>query len=197
MMRFRLVLWAILACTVAIPVMGENAESSFKAGERAEKKNDLDTAFQAFKKAHDTQPNDPKYMASFLRLRQYASSKHIQAGQQLLDEKKVQDALAEFRIAAQIDPSNFEALGMVRRAADEIQKQAREKETTNQMKDQNSALERDARGAAGPVILAYKSNTPVSIHMTATVDMIYKTLARLGGLNILMDPEYKAPKVTF
>jgi general secretion pathway protein D len=27
--------------------------------------------------------------------------------------------------------------------------------------------------------------------------MIYKTLARLGGLNILMDPDYKAPKVTF
>ena len=196
-MRFRLLLWAILACTVATPVMGESAESSFKAGERAEKKNDLDTAFQAFKRAHDTRPNDPKYMAAFLRLRQYASSKHIQAGQQLFDEQKVQDALAEFRIAAQIDPSNFEALGLVRRAADEIQKQAREKDTTAKSKDQTSALEKEAMSAAGPVILAYKGNTPVSIHMTATVDMIYKTLARLGGLNILMDPEYKAPKITF
>ncbi len=197
-MRSRLLLWAILACTIAAPVLAESAESAFKAGERAEKKNDLDTAFQAFKRAHDDRPNDPKYMAAYLRLRSYASSNHIHAGQELLDEHKTQDALAEFRIATQIDPTNFEALGLVRRASDEIQKEIREKETTAASKDQDSALEQAAMNAAGPVTLAYKGDIPVSIHMTnAPVDMIYKTLARLGGLNILMDPDYKPPKVTF
>jgi general secretion pathway protein D len=33
--------------------------------------------------------------------------------------------------------------------------------------------------------------------MTATADAIYKTLAKLGGLNVLMDPDYKPPKITF
>jgi general secretion pathway protein D len=187
-----------LACTIAAPVLAESAESAFKAGERAEKKNDLDTAFQAFKRAHDDRPNDPKYMAAYLRLRTYASSNHIHAGQELLDEHKTQDALAEFRIATQIDPTDFEALGLVRRATDEIQKEVREKEAAATSKDQNSALEQAAMNAAGPVTLAYKGDIPVSIHMTnAPVDMIYKTLARLGGLNILMDPDYKPLKVTF
>jgi general secretion pathway protein D len=198
MIRSRLLLWAILACTIAAPVLAESAESAFKAGERAEKKNDLDTAFQAFKRAHDDRPNDPKYMAAYLRLRTYASSNHIHAGQELLDEHKTQDALAEFRIATQIDPTDFEALGLVRRDTDEIQKEVREKEAAATSKDQNSALEQAAMNAAGPVTLAYKGDIPVSIHMTnAPVDMIYKTLARLGGLNILMDPDYKPLKVTF
>lgn len=198
MIRSRLLLWAILACTIAAPVLAESAESAFKAGERAEKKNDLDTAFEAFKRAHDDRPADPKYMAAFLRLRSYASSNHIHTGQELLDEHKLQDALAEFRIATQIDPTNFQALGLVRRATDEIQKEIREKEAAGASKDQDSALEQAAMNAAGPVTLAFKGDTPVSIHMTnAPVDMIYKTLARLGGLNILMDPDYKPPKVTF
>lgn len=196
-MRCRLLLCAIMVCTIALPVLGESPESAFKAGQRAEKKNDLDTAFQAFKRAHDDRPLDPKYMAAYLRLRSSASTKHIETGMELLDEQKRQDALAEFRIATQIDPTNFEGLGLLRRTTDEIEKELRDKLATQKEKEDNAVLEREARNAAGPVSLAFKGNTPVSIHMTATVDAIYKTLARLGGLNILMDPDYKAPKITF
>lgn len=177
--------------------MGESAESAFKAGLRAEKKNDLDAAYQAFKRAHDARPLDPKYLAAYLRLRSSDSTNHIETGEELLNEQKLQEALAEFRIATQIDPTNFEGLGLLRRTTDQIEKQLRDKLATQREKEDSAVLEREAKSAAGPVTLALKSNAPVSIHMTATVDTIYKTLARLGGLNILMDPDYKAPKVTF
>jgi hypothetical protein len=49
---------------------------------------------------------------------------HIRAGQQLRDAGKLQDALAEFRHAAEIDASNFAALQEIRRTADLMQKQA-------------------------------------------------------------------------
>jgi len=196
-MRCRFLLCAIMVCTLTAPIVGERPESAFKAGQRAEKKNDLDTAYQAFKRAHDARPLDPKYMSAYLRLRSSASTKHIEAGRELFDEEKLQDALAEFRIAAQIDPTNFEGLGLLRRTSDEIEQQSRDKLATQKRKEESAVLERDARSAAGPVSLTFKSNTPVSIHMTATVDAIYKTLARLGGVNILIDPDYKAPKVTF
>lgn len=196
-MRYRLLLWAFMVCAIAAPVPGERPESAFKAGQRAEKKNDLDTAYQAFKRAHDARPLDPKYMTAYLRLRSSASGKHIKSGMELLDEQNLQDALAEFRTATQIDPTNFEGLGLLRRTTDQIQKQVQDKLATQKKKEESSVLERDVKNAAGPVSLAFKANAPVSIHMTATVDTIYKTLARLGGLNILMDPDYKPPKVTF
>jgi len=197
MIKTRLLLFVILACMTSAPVIAESAESMFKAGERAEKKNDFDTAFQAFKAAHDAKPSDPKYMASFLRLRFYASAEHIHAGQPLLDQGKLEEALAEFRLAAQIDPSNFQAMGQVRRTMDEIQKGIREKENASKAKVELSSFEKDASSAAGPVSLAMKSEMPVSLHMTATTDAVYKTLGKLAGLNVLIDPEYKPQKITF
>ena len=196
-MRLRLLLMVVLACLFTTPNLAESPEHAYKAGERAEKSNDLDTAFQAFKQAHDDRPNDPRYMAAYLRLRSYASTKHIHLGLGLQDEHKLQDALAEFRTASQIDPSNFEALGLIQRTTDEIQKAQRDKDISAKPKNEIADLEREASNAAGPVRLVYRENVPVSIQMTATVDMIYKTIAKLGGLNILMDPEYKPPKITF
>ena len=92
-MRCRLLLWAIMVSTTVVPARGESAESAFKAGQRAEKRNDLDTAYQAFKRARDARPLDPRYMTAYLRLRSSASTKHIETGEELLNEQKLQDAL--------------------------------------------------------------------------------------------------------
>ena len=197
MIRLRLLLCVILAGTSLAPVYAESPESEFKAGERAEKKNDLDSAFQAYKKAYLAKPADPKYTAAYLKMRFYASAMHIRTGHTMEDEGKLQEAMAEFRLAAQVDPSNFEALGQVRRIADQIQRQTREKEIAALPKSPTSALEADAKSAAGPVALDLKSDVPVSIHMTANADVIYKSIAKLAGFNVLFDPDYKPQKVTF
>jgi general secretion pathway protein D len=197
MIRSRLLLYVILAGTIVVPVFAKSAESAYRAGERAEKKNDLDSAFQAYKQAHDAKPNDPKYGAAYLRIRFYASAQHIQAGQSLRDQDKLDEALAQFRLAVQIDPSNFEALGLMRRTADEIQKRIREKDLASESKRRSSPIDDQAKNAAGPVTLDMKSDVPVSIHMTATTEVIYKSIAKLAGFNVLFDPDYKPQKVTF
>ncbi len=194
-MRARVLICLAFSMILAVPVRADSASSAFKAGEHAEKQNDYDTAYQAYKKAHDSSPSDPKYMAAYLRMRFYASSQHIHAGQTLRDEGKEEEALTEFRLAAQIDPSNFEARGQVRRSTDEVQKQLSEKSAPKAKED--TILEQEAREAAGPVALEFKSDFPVSIQMTATTDIIYKTIGKLGGFNILVDPEYKPLKITF
>jgi general secretion pathway protein D len=194
-MRSRVITCLLLSLTLIGPVLADTASSAFKAGEHAEKKNDYDTAYQAYKKAHDSSPSDPKYMAAYLRMRFYASSQHIHAGQTLRDEGKEEEALTEFRMAAQIDPSNFEAQGLVRRSTDAIQMKERAKSAPPAKED--TTLETEAKAAAGPVVLDFKSDFPVSIQMTAPTDVIYKTIGKLGGFNILMDPEYKPTKITF
>ena len=196
-MRSRFLFCAILASLFVATVLGESAEGSYKSGERAERKNDLDTAYQAYKQAHDAKPSDPKYMAAYVRLRFYAAADHIHAGNGLRDAGKLQEALAEFRMATQIDPSNFEAQGLVRRTVDEIKKEIQDKDLADKSKDRPSPLEKEAQTAAGPVTLDFKSDIPVSIHMTAPVDGIYKTICKLGGLNVLMDPDYRPQKITF
>jgi len=197
MKRALVLLFVLILGTPAIPVLAESAEHAYKEGDRAEKKNDYDAAYEAFKQAHQLKPNDPKYMAAFLRLRFYAGGQHIHAGEQLRDADKLQEALAEFRHAAEIDASNFAALQEVRRTADLIQKELREKESASQSKASPSSLEKEAAGVAGPVSLDLKSDMPVTLHLATTTDVVYKTIAKLAGINVLIDPDYKPQKITF
>jgi len=188
----------ILAGAVAVPVVAESAESDYKAGDKAERKNNFDAAYQAYKKAHDLKPSDPKYMSAYVRMRFYAAAEHIRKGQSLRDSGSIQEALAEFRIAAEMDPTNFEALGEMRRTADVIQRQAQEKENAKKTNGQPSSLEKEALSAAGPVALDIKWDTPISLHLNSTtVDVVYKTIAKIAGINVLIDPDYKAQKINF
>src|SRR3974390_2384246 len=116
MKRLKFLLFVMLAGTFALPAVAQSPESYYKTGDKAEHKNLYDDAFQAYKKAHDLKPSDTKYTAAYLRLRFYAAAEHIKKGDALRDANQLQEALAEYRIAAQIDPSNFEALGEIRRA---------------------------------------------------------------------------------
>jgi len=198
MKRCRLLLFAFILGTVAIPVLAESAEHAYNVGDRAEKKNDYDAAFEAFKQAHERKPNDPKYMAAYLRMRFYAGGQHIQVGEQLRDAGKLQEALAEFRHAAEIDASNFAALQEIRRTADLIQKQANEKNNISHPNAQTDYLEKQAASAAGPVTLDLKTDMPITLHLaTTTTDVVYKTIAKIAGINVLIDPDYKPQKIDF
>jgi general secretion pathway protein D len=45
--------------------------------------------------------------------------------------------------------------------------------------------------------LDFKSDMPITLHLASTTDVVYKTLAKLAGFNVLFDPDYKPQKVTF
>jgi general secretion pathway protein D len=198
MTRLKLLLFVILAGTVAVPAVAESAESYFKAGDKAERKNNYDAAFQAYKKAHEAKVNDPKYMAAFLRMRFYAAAEHIHAGETLKDQGKLQEAMAEFQSAAEIDPTSFEALGQIRRMVEMIHQQDVAKENAKKNNAEPTTLEKEAKSAAGPVTLDIKWDTPISLHLTSTtVDVVYKTIAKIAGINVLIDPDYKPQKINF
>ena len=127
MTRLRLLMCFALAWVVSVPVLAQRPESLYKAGARAESKGKFDVAYEAYKEAHEKKPSDTKYLSAYLKARLYASAQHIQAGQSLRDVDKLQDALVEFRRAAEIDVSNFAAFQEIRRTNDIInRREARE-----------------------------------------------------------------------
>jgi general secretion pathway protein D len=195
MMRLTSLLGFLLACFLVVPAVAQSAESSFKAGVRAEAKENFDAAYEAYKKAHEKKPGDSRYLAAYLKARLYASAQHIQTGQGLRDVYKLQEALAEFRRAAEIDPSNFAALQEIRRTTDLINKREAAAEQSPASKTQTSSTAKAASIAAGPVTLNLPSNIPVSLHLITTTDVVYRTIGKLAGINVLIDPEYKPQKV--
>ena len=197
MFRLRVSLCLLLLGIVGRPLLADSPESSYRKGVHAEAKRNLDAAFEAYKQAHEKKPSDPKYMAAYLRVRAIAAAKHVEAGEQLRDFSKLQEALAEFRLAIQIDGSNFAAQQDMRRTTDQIQRQTLESERPPKQKAEASAIQKAAARAGGPVVLNYNPTTPISMHLIANADVIYKTIGKIAGINVLIDPDYKPQKINF
>lgn len=184
-------LWLVFL--LSSPLFAENAHSAFKQGARAEKQNNYDAAYEAYRQAHELSPKNPEYLAAYARLRFYASSEHVHAGQLLFDAGKYPEALAEFQRAVQIDQGSFIAQQEVRRTTDILRKQTQHPEVA--AAPPQSPLAKLAAEVGGPVELQNISDTPINLRITENVDMVYKIVGKLAGINVLFDPEYKGQRI--
>ena len=182
----------IVVLSLTVAGCADEANTAYKRGVKAESKNNFDEAFQAYGQAHSLKPKDSRYFTAFTRLRFYAAIEHIRKGQALRDNGKLQEAVMEFQHAAEIDPTNFTAKGEALRTQDIIKKQAHSEEAPKAP----LALDKAAQEAAGPVELQTLSSTLINLRLTETSTMIYKTIGKLAGINVLFDQEYKPQKIT-
>src|SRR5579864_3319374 len=187
------ILWAVpLVLSLALPLHADESGAEFKRGVQAESKNNYDEAFQAYNRAHTLKPKDAKYFTAYTRLPFYAAIEHLRKGQALRDAGKLQEAVTEFQHAAEIDPTNFTAKGEAIRTQDLLKKQAQPEEAPKAP----LALDKAAQEAAGPVELQALSTNLITLRLSETSSMIYKTIGKLAGINVIFDQDYKPQKVT-
>jgi general secretion pathway protein D len=190
----RLVVAAILVLALDVPGYADEANVAYKRGVRAEAEKKYDAAFEAFRQAYALKPREPKYEMAFLRARGTASAQHVNNGLKLLEDQKLPEALAEFQHAAQIDGTNFVAVQEMQQTATLIKKQA---EAANPAAPKpESSLAKLVTEAEGPPELEPSPNTPITLRMTTTADNVYRTIGKLGGINVLFDLDYKPQKIT-
>ena len=99
-------------------------------------------------------------------------------------------ALTEFLRALEIDPSN-------ELAHQDIQK-ARDKLSTTQPNQETSIPENKAEELSqvgSPVQLKPISNEPLTLHMTEDSKVVYSTVGKAAGINVLFDPEYTSKRI--
>jgi len=193
MMRVRLLLASLLILALSAPNYPNEAKAAYKAGVRAESKKQYDEAFESFKQAYALNRKEPKYVTAYLRARANAGAQHVSNGLKLRDDLKLQEAMAEFQRAVEIDGTNFVAAQELRRTEMLIKKLS---EPTAAASKVESPLAKLASEAEGPLELQPSPNTPISLRMTTTADNIYKTIGKLGGINVLFDLDYKPQKIT-
>jgi general secretion pathway protein D len=124
-------------------------------------------------------------------MRFQAATEHVRAGQKQRAAGKFPEALAEFRRAVEIDSSNFIAAQELRATADMMRRIELHAAPVPE-----SPLAKLAEKAGVPVELHPLSETPINLRMTATADSIYKVIGKLAGVNVLLDPDYKPPKIS-
>ncbi len=192
MRRLRPAAIVLLVVVAILPAIADKAKNLFDKAQDAEARQNYEAAYDLYKQAYDLRPKDLSYRASFERMRFKAAATIVHRGQKLRDEGKLQEALAEFQKAAQIDPSLFIAQQELKRTLQMI-------DNTNNPPPQAAGvpdeLRKKIREAGGPVELAPISNIPITVKLTEDSKVIYQTVGQLAGINVLFDPDYTSRRI--
>ena len=185
----------LLVVTLGVPVNSDDASAAFKRGERADLQKQYDAAYDAYKAAFALKPSDPRYMAAYLHSRTTAAIEHVKNGQKLLESLKFQEALMEFQKASEIDATNYVAAEEMGRVT-QLLKQKSAGSAASGEATPESLLAKRAEDVEGPLVLQPVPNAPITLRMTTTADNVYKTIGKLGGINVLFDLDYKPQRIT-
>ena len=180
----------LLVAAVTLPAIADKAKDLYIKGQDAEARQEYEAAFDFFKQAYNLKPKDLRYRAAFERVRFEAAASIVHRGRKLREDGKLDEAVADFQKALEIDPSLFIAKQELNRTIKMINDQ---KNPPPQAAGPPTGLARKVHEAAGPVELSPISNIPITVKMLATKsDMVYRTVGQLAGINVLFDPDYTA-----
>src|SRR5580693_8276413 len=189
-------LFVLLLLCLRLPDLAKTVDSAkalYEKGQDAEARQNYEQAFDYFKQAYNLKPKDLRYRTAFERTRFLAASSRVHRGQILRDAGKLGEALVEFQKGLETDPSSFIAQQELKRT----QQMIREAENPQPQASApgGSALRRRLESAQGPVELAAISNVPITLKVTEKANVIYETVGKLAGINVLFDPDYTPRQV--
>ena len=178
----------LIAFFIAIPAIADKAKSFYEKGRDAEARQNYELAYDNYKQAYDLKPTDMRYRVAYERTKFLAAASHVHRGQLLRDAGRLQESLKEFEAAIAIDASSFIAQQEARRTRQMIQ-EAQQPAVPAQSKS-GGTISHMLAEAAGPVELAPISNQPITMQMTEDAKVVYETIGKLAGINVLFDPDY-------
>jgi len=182
----------LLAVAVTLAFAADNAKNLFQKGKEAEARQNYEQAYDFYKQSYELKPQNLAYRAAYERLRFLAGASHVHRGQLLRESGQLEQALAEFQKAAEIDPSSFIAQQEARRTKEMIEAG---KSPVPKASKLPSGMRKRIEGATGPVELATISNIPITIKATDDSKVIYETVGKLAGINVLFDPDYTSRRI--
>ena len=182
----------LVVLAVSLPAAADKAHSLYNKGQDAEKRQDYERAFEFYQEAFRLRPKDLRYRTSYEHTKFLAAAAHVHRGQLLRDSGKLDEAILEFQKASTIDPSSFIAQQELRKTQDMIN-QATNPQAAVAPSPNN--LRKRLAEAQGPVELSSISNVPITLKLTEDTKVIYETVGKLAGINVLFDPDYTSRKI--
>ncbi len=186
----------LLVVAMTLPIgAAESAKSLFNKGKDAEARQNYEAAFDFYKQAYEQKPRDLAFRASYERTRFLAAASHVHRGQLLREAGKLQEALTEFQKAAEIDSSSFIAQQELRRTQKLINDAGNAPSPTS-VERPPTGLQKRVQEAQGPVDLAPIANIPITLRIgPEDTKIIYETVGKLAGVNVLFDPDYTSRRI--
>jgi general secretion pathway protein D len=184
---------AVLALTAA--VAGCATTGTYRSAQRAEQAEDYDRAVAEYTTAAKKHPNDKTTQLALQRAKLRASQEHLTRARRLEATGKLDEALVEYELAAELNPGNGDIDATLRNLRTQLRNRvAVSREGKTQLEaliDQSQKL-----GPAG-FELPPDVRLPASlVFRDASVRDVYTVIARFANVNIIFDPTFRDDRIT-
>ena len=202
--RLLAVVMAALMAAPALPLEARTRKGDkfFAEGRAHEQKKEWDDSLEAYGKALSEDPAEITYQMAEQRARFQAAQSHVDRGIALRNQGQLGEALLEFQKAITLNPGSIVADQEVRRTAEMIERERRRvqetgKESTPAERAMTPAdiARRQANDRIDRILpvpeLRPINNEPINLRMNGAPKLLFETVAKLAGLNVIWDPEYQ------
>lgn len=171
----------------------ETSSSAFERGKKEEANQNYEEAYAAYKVAYTLQPSTLEYRSAATRLQFLAAAAKIHRGTQLREAGKMKEALLQFELALQIDPSS----AIARQQVENTKRAISEARTTDakDSKREEDFLDAELNAIQGPIKLSPVADLPITLKISEGSKVIYETIGKLAGINVLFDPDYNSRRM--
>jgi general secretion pathway protein D len=197
-----LVLCAALLSPLPAPGGERKAKQLYAQARQAELQKDYDEALRLTEEAHLEHPSDHRYELASRRLRFVAGQAHVDAGRRLREQGQIEEALAEFQRAMELDPASTVATQQLKRTRELLEKRSGGDQDDPEDDFMASALDLDRAqreemvdSLIEPPRLKPLSTQPIDVTMSEQSQVIFETIGKLAGVNVLFDPDYSDKKI--
>lgn len=188
----------LLAAAGGLEARNRKGDKFFREGQKAEVRKEWDKALDAYEKAVGEDPAELSYQMGMRRARFQAGQAHVDLGQKARQNGDLDQALAEFQKAYAIDPSSAIAEQELKRTIEMIE---RNKKPSAQVTTEERGLTAaelaqkrqidELMRIQGPPELRPLQRQPVNLRMSNQPKVLFETIAKLAGVNVVFDPDYK------
>jgi general secretion pathway protein D len=180
----------------------KQSEVLYAQGAEAEISQKYDVALGFYEKALAADPTNISYRLATIRVRFEASQKLVETGMNLRQQGKFQEALAMFQKAFAVDPASTIADQEMRRTYQMMERQKNAAKDDAAAKPENAgltpaefakqeALKRSASMLSVPELKPLSRQVTSLKMVNQPPRVLYETLGKLTGINVLFDSEYQ------
>ncbi len=181
----------VLAVALAAGCAGSSA---FNKAEQVARAGDWDAAVTYYEKAVEDKPDEATYKIALDRAKIAASRVHLERAAALEEKDDLEGAIAEYRKAAEYDPTNRRAST---KAAD-LEKVVRDRAEAARPRPAIEQMKEKAKQAAAEPLLNPASRAPLVFKFAAgiAVKQILDFLAQASGINVMFEATYNDATTT-
>src|SRR5215471_6461860 len=202
--RLMAVLMAGFMAVPAVPLEAKTkrGDKYLAEGRSQEQKKQWDAALESYGRALSEDPTDIVYQMAEQKCRFQAMQFHIDKGMKVRAQGQLGEALLEFQKAYSINPGSIVAEQELRRTNEMIERERkRVQETGKASPPAERAMtaadvaKKDANDRIDRILpipdLKPIDQNPINLRMNGSPKLLFETVAKVAGLNVLWDPEYQ------